>query len=368
MQLYCHSLSGLKLLNHLKLLLMAAILAGGVGCGKRKPPLPPIERVSQRAEISGTQRGDRVFLSWPLKVKNAGAGDLNNIARVDVYRLAERAGATTNLSEEEFASGSTLIASVDVTAQDFSNRSMMWSDRLDFAGQTARLRYAVRFVNEAGQKAGFSNFIVIEPTAGVADAPSALKVRPSQDALLLSWRRPDVNVDGSAPANVLGFNIYKREGEAAPRSLSKTPVASQEFSDAAFQFGKTYTYFIRAVSLGRDGQPIESADSTAVVITPRDEFPPAAPTALTIAAAPTAISVFFASNLEKDVAGYLIYRSTDRNLARKEWKLLTPRPIPTNTYQDPTVTGGTTYYYYIVAVDTSGNSSEGSEIVGDIVP
>ena len=35
-------------------------------CGKRRPPLPPVERVPQRTELlSGVQRGNQVILSWP---------------------------------------------------------------------------------------------------------------------------------------------------------------------------------------------------------------------------------------------------------------------------------------------------------------
>ena len=46
------------------LALIAVVSLIGLSCGKRKPPLPPKERVSQRVEISGFQRGNQVILSF----------------------------------------------------------------------------------------------------------------------------------------------------------------------------------------------------------------------------------------------------------------------------------------------------------------
>jgi hypothetical protein len=48
----------------------------GLSCGKRKPPLPPLEKVQQRLELSGIQRGNLVMLSWMLPDKNADKGSI----------------------------------------------------------------------------------------------------------------------------------------------------------------------------------------------------------------------------------------------------------------------------------------------------
>jgi hypothetical protein len=61
-----------------------------IGCGKRRPPLPPVERVQQRTELlSGAQRGNGVILSWPAPLRNAPDESVQSIRRIDVYRLAE---------------------------------------------------------------------------------------------------------------------------------------------------------------------------------------------------------------------------------------------------------------------------------------
>ena len=89
------------------------------------------------------------------------------------------------------------------------------------------------------------------------------------------------------------------------------------------------------------------------------------PPALTIAASPTSISLFFPPNPERDVVGYKIFRSEDETLPKAEWKLLTPKPQDANTFQDNTAEPGKAYFYYVTAVDKFDNESEPSETVTD---
>ncbi|MGI8467139.1 MAG: fibronectin type III domain-containing protein [Pyrinomonadaceae bacterium] len=331
--------------------------------------MPPIERVPQRVEISGFQRGNKVNLVWTMPARNAPGGSVLNISRADIYRLAEPVNSTISLTEDEFASRSNLIASLPITDADFARKQLKFTDELEFAGQPVRLRYAIRFVNDSGQKAAFSNFLLIEPTAKVASAPSNVSAKVSQNAILLDWKSPETNVDGSKPANILGYNIYRSSSENETAGLlNKTPVTKTEFADEFFDFKTRYFYFVRAVSLGNNGEPVESAESNIIEVSPKDTFAPSAPTAITIAAAPSSLSIFFAVNPEKDVAGYRIYRSENPDLTKTGWQLLTKELLTTNTFQDTRVESGKTYYYYLTAVDTAGNVSEPSEVVSETAP
>jgi predicted phage tail protein len=150
--------------------------------------------------------------------------------------------------------------------------------------------------------------------------------------------------------------------------LNKTPISDAKFEDEFFEFDKTLFYFVRAVSVGTGGEPIESSESNILQILPKDTFAPSAPAAITLAATPTTISIFFATNPEKDVTGYRIYRSEDANLDKSKWELLTTEILTTNTYQDSRVQSGKTYYYYLTAIDKAGNISEPSEVVSETVP
>lgn len=349
--------------------LLTLALLMSLSCGKRKPPQPPKERVFQRVEISGFQRGNQVILSWKMPARNAPAGSVLNISRADIYRLAEPLTSPVSMSEVDFASRSILVATMNIMDSDFGAKTITYTDSLQFAGQAARLRYAVRLVNASGQKAGFSNFFFLEPAARIAGAPTSLSATVTQQAVKLDWDAPAANVDGSTPVSLLGYNIYRSGSDKVPgKLLNSTPISDTNFDDEFFEFDKPLFYFVRAVSVGTGGEPVESSESNIIQISAKDTFAPSPPSAITLAATPTTISIFFATNPEKDVVGYKIYRSEDATLDKAKWTLLTPEALTTNTFQDPKVVSGKTYYYYLTAIDKFGNVSEPSEVVSETVP
>lgn len=338
-------------------------------CGKRTPPIPPVERVSQRAVISGFQQGNQVVLSWKMPARNSSENDTNFIHRIDIYRLADPISAPEQINEEEFSTRSTLIDSIPVGDDDFSLKTFSYTDTLAFSNQPARLRYAIRFVNKSGQKAAFSNFLTIEPTAKIASNPENLDYDLTQDSLTLRWEKPDTNIDGSTPANVLGYNIYRKSSiESQAKKINSAPVSDTQYPDNFFEFETEYTYYVRAISIGSEGEPVESLNSEELKVTPKDIFPPGSPESITVAAAPNAISIFFAANPDKDILGYRVFRSTDNTLPLEQWELLTPEPIKTNTFQDQNIKSGVKYFYYIIALDKYGNTGKPSQIVSETVP
>lgn len=360
-------LKQLTKMRWITLILVALLLATGAACGKRKVPLPPIERVNQRADVSGSQRGNQIQLEWKMPAHKADDKSILSIQKVDIYRLAEPLDSPLSLTEEDFASRSTLIDSVAVKDSDYG-KQLTYSDRLEFAGQPVRLRYALRYVNNSNQKAGFSNFLLIEPTERVAQNPVAVKAALGEEAITVTWTAPDRNINGSTPANVMGYYIYRKKANDSFIRLTSTPLTKTEYNDQFFDFDTKYEYYVRTVSLGSNAQPIESNNSETVAITPKDTFKPSTPSAITIAAAPGTISIFFATNPERDIAGYRVYRSEDENLPKSEWKLLTAQLLQTNVFQDTNVVSGRKYFYYLVAVDKAANISDMSEVVTENAP
>lgn len=354
------------------LLAAAVFLLFGQGCGKRKPPAPPHERVGQRTELlSGVQRGNQVILNWPAPIVNASRGSIQNIDRIDVYRLAEEQDAPLPLTETEFAARATLIGSVAIKPQATPGGTLTYIDSLGVLGDQLRLRYSVRFVNAQNQRAGFSNFLLIEPAGAVALPPGDLRIRVSESRLSLSWTPPPRNMDGSAPPNLLGYNVYRATGgeqSALPAPLNGALLDKPGFEDASFEFGREYTYIVRSVSLGKNGGQVESLNSEAVAAAPKDTFSPSPPANVTLAAAPGRLSIFFPANPEPDVAGYNLFRSDDPSVPLPDWTLITAVPLARTTFQDERVLPGKRYYYYVVAVDRSGNKSAPSATVSEEVP
>ena len=355
------------------LLLTAHCLLLFVACGKRRPPLPPVERIPQRTELlSGAQRGNEVILSWPAPLRNAPDTSVQSIRRIDVYRLAEHPSAPLPLTEEEFAARSTLIGSVTYEQIRAAGATLTYVDTLELAGQPTRLRYALRYVNASGQRAAFSNFLLIEPAARISLPPTLLSpAEESETAITIRWQPPAANIDGSTPVNLLGYNIYRTalaETELSQTPINDTLVQGNQFADKNFSFNEQYSYVVRSVSLGTGGAQVESLNSNSVAVAPVDKYPPSAPASITIAAAPGRLSLFFPANPERDVAGYLVYRSTDAALQKDRWTKLFDAPTPRTTYQDEAVESGRRYYYYLTAVDAAGNQSAPSEVISETVP
>ncbi len=134
---------------------------------------------------------------------------------------------------------------------------------------------------------------------------------------------------------------------------------STEFRDAHFEFGKTYLYTVRNVAqFGADS--VESADSVPAVVTPRDVFPPAAPTGLEAAIipatpeAPAYVELSWAISPEGDLAGYYVYRSDAEDTPGER---VSAEILPSPTFRDMSVLPGRRYYYRVSAVDRAGNES-----------
>ena len=364
-----------SLMNRKKAWCLALAVAFLVaGCGKRRPPMPPVERVQQRTELlSGAQRGNQVTLSWPAPLRNAPDPSVQSIRRIDVYRLAEKPTAPLPLTEEEFGARSTLIGSVTYDEIQVAADTLTYTDTLELAGQPTRLRYAIRYVNASGQRAAFSNFLLIEPSARVSQPPVLVSTGKelTESAVTITWQPPSANIDGSTPPNLLGYNVYRvdeSQSETGDTPLNSALIAGTQFSDQNFKFGENYRYFVRSVSLGTGGAQVESLNSNSLSISTRDTFPPSAPSSITIAAAPGRLSIFFPANPEGDVAGYTIYRSTDPDLPKDRWTKLTPTLLDRTTFQDDNVEAGKRYYYYLTATDQAGNVSPPSEVVSETVP
>lgn len=354
---------------------LAAIFALSAGCGKRRPPQPPIERVPQRTELlSGVQRGNQVILSWPAPLRNAPDESVQSIRRIDVYRLAEPVNAPIGLTEEEFSARATLIGSVPFEAIQTNEGTINYNDELRLT-EPVRLRYAVRFVNAAGQRASFSNFLLVEPASTVS-LPPALSGEANIDdnSITVSWERPKANIDGSTPPNLLGFNVYRAtrsQNEPAQTPLNgprPVPPTQTQFVDQNFSFGEEYIYVVRAVSLGTGGNPVESLNSNPLSVTPRDVFAPTSPKGVSVAAANNRISIFWAANPERDVAGYNLFRSTNPDLPKDSWTKLNRAVLTRTTFQDDSVQTGVKYFYYLTAVDNVGNVSAPSDVVSETAP
>jgi hypothetical protein len=148
-------------------------------------------------------------------------------------------------------------------------------------------------------------------------------------------------------------------------------VREERFVDRAFQFGTTYEYFVRSLSLPSSTtqvtEALEGNESPVAAITPKDIFPPSAPDPVTGASINGIVSLFWPANPEPDVAGYNIYRSEDEKAPPSAWIKLNPQLHTPTTFQDRRVQVGKRYFYQLTAVDMAGNESARSVAISEVV-
>ncbi len=339
------------------------------GCGKIGDPLPPIPRAPLMVnELKVVQQGSRLILSFPISRPPRS----ERLQRIDIFRLIEPESAPLGLTQEAFGERASVIATIPGEQVPAGSSTITRPDLLELTQQAKglRYRYAVRLYNKDGRAADFSNYAMITPLIELAAAPTGLATQLTPTEIAITWTPPVANENGNRPANIAGYNIYRKTGDNLVR-LNAQPLQEPRFVDKAFQFGTPYAYEVRSLSFtpgnANLNEAIEGNASAPLVFTPRDTFPPGAPASITIASINAQVSLFWPSNPEADLAGYNIYRSEDANAPADKWVKLNARLHLPTTFRDDRVQVGKTYFYQVTAVDTAGNESARSEVKSETV-
>lgn len=292
------------------------------------------------------------------------------VSRFDVYRATSPVGRA-ELGEAAFDDRAQRVGSISAEAIDRrpAQEPVSFLDRPErsFGRQ---LWYGVRMVSESGKTGTLSNLVQVLMEAAVPEPPDALEVSDQgQDRVLLQWLSPSRNIDGSSPARVAGYGVYRRDPETEPKwtSLSgPTPIPGRSFVDRTFQYGRKYEYTVRAVTPGRAGDAVESGDAVAVEHLAKDSFPPSSPEGLTAGSANRVVNLFWASGSETDLDGYYVYRSVASEMP-SQWIRRNEQLHPLTTFRDERTVRGTVYRYRVTAVDRAGNESPPSaEVVQEV--
>lgn len=336
------------------------------GCAKIADPLPPEILIPKAAvDLTAEQRADHAVLKVSFPKLNTNGTAVTTLRRVEIYRLAEDAsGASTvkQIPESQFHSKADPILSIPADRlSDYRHQDLLViEDRFSSLKQseiyTRAFRYAVLFVNDKDQAAGFSNQAVISPVA-IPLPPARLAAEVAETSLDITWSAPSENMDGSAPARIRGYNIYRsEEPNAVPdKPVNPLPLQKPEFKDVKFQFDRTYYYWVRALG-GFQKSPVESFPSDVLAVTPRDTFPPLPVVNFNVLLENGAALLLWNPSPSPDVAEYRIARKEKR---MEEWKQLPGKLNATvHSYRDQDIVSGIEYQYNIIAVDKHGNKSK----------
>lgn len=337
-------------------------------CGKIGDPQAPFERAPHRVEdLSVEQRGAHLILNFKFRREAR-----TKLQRIDVYRMIEPLDAPPGLPIETFSERASMIYSILADDVPLGSSPVVYKDALNLKSDlhSRRYRYAVRVFNASGQGADFSNYAMIEPLLNLALPPGGLTAKQVEKQVDITWNPPADNMDETSPANVAGYNVYRRQG-GAYNKINAEPLRDPHFIDRDFQFGADYQYVVRSLSFkpgsASASETIESDDSKPLSHTPKDTFPPAPPTPITIASINSIVSLFWPLSAEPDVIGYNIYRAEDENAPPEKWVKINTELHKTASFRDDHAQVGKKYFYQITAVDASGNESARSEAVSETV-
>ncbi len=360
---------------------LALALASGCaapGEPTARHPVTP-EAVS---DLTGHQTGDDVVLGFTLPRKSTDDAPLPESPSIEIYRAPLSPGVAPDRKTLW-----RLVYTVPPERVD----SYLSGDRIEFRdllipadiGNAGghQMAYMVRTRSVKTRASGDSNYftMLISPPPG---APRDLRVSVTENAVVLTWAEP---VPAGNSPKTASYRVYRAELEPgqeaaivgqtkykSPLTLQGSP-SSPEFSDMQFEFGHTYFYIVRAVSQtgAEPAGSVESADSTPVVVTAKDVFPPAIPTGLEATIipatleAPARVELSWAISSEGDLAGYFVYRSDRED---KPGERMTQESLPSPTFRDISVASGKRYFYRVSAVDRAGNESPLTPVVQVDVP
>jgi hypothetical protein len=212
--------------------------------------------------------------------------------------------------------------------------------------------YILRGITRSGRPGAPSARLRV-PIVAPPPRPAGVAARNTEGAVVVEWTALSTAAGAPSPS----YNVYTPD---RPVPLNAEPLSTPAFERAPVEFGTEQCFAVRAVErVG--GIAIEGELSAPFCFTPRDTFPPAAPTGLTAVADDGVITLVWDPNTESDLAGYLVLRGE----APGDKLGALAAPIRDTSYADKAVKPGVNYVYVIVAVDnaTPPNMSPQSEKV-----
>ena len=361
-----------------RILLIAVFCIAGCGApGEPTPPSPPVATAIN--DLSAHQAGDGAQLTFTMPTKAITGDRLAQPPAVEILRGTPKPDGSPDLKSFRvvYTIPGSLVESYLAEGQVQFTDPIAPEEFKTHPGDT--VVYVVRARASAKKASANSNAVTVR-IFPVPEHIAALGARVMETAIELRWSAPARTSGGGPLPAISGYSIYRGEldpasVDAATKDITQAkwkaplkllgPSDSNSYQDSSFEFGKTYLYSVRSLTVV-DGNTLESSDSSPAVVAPRDIFPPAAPQGLVAAVLPGAepgtllVDLSWSINLETDLAGYRVYRSGEQG-ARGQ--LLTPDLLPTPSVRDSSVQIGKRYWYSVTAVDRAGNESTPSEPV-----
>lgn len=215
------------------------------------------------------------------------------------------------------------------------------------SGQTGR--YQVTAVDLFGRESAPSPAITVTAQTGPV-SPEISRSEAGNRTVTLDWAPPQ-------DPRVNKVLVLRGTAPESLAELARVQPTARSYVDTTVQGGVPYLYALASV----DAQGVVSGRSTLTPVTGQNLTPPAVPTGLKVTPSEKTLVLSWTANPEKDLRGYLVYRSEGEQANSREL-LLTGLPIQAPTYTDVLTAGvQTRYHYRVVAVNATQIDSARSE-------
>jgi hypothetical protein len=338
------------------------------GCGRKLPPLAPLQVIPARVEpLDVSQEGSDVVLRFPYPSKTAQGEDLTALTRVTVLRdlmpappgarppVAPADAASREREEKTFLARARPVAVLTPSdlADYTSGGSLVVRDSLyplaaDRTLGKVFLRYGVTATRDRKKTSELSPIVTLQPRVPPA-SPGDLVPIVEEGRVCLEWTRPTEMLGGSGPVVVAGYAVFRRDEKEPEYPASPTGVAleGERWIDENVTAGKRYVYTVRAAPVKETPLVLGPPAREALADT-RDVFPPKAPEGLLVLSEGRANRLVWNPVLARDLAGYRVYRLLGAALTRlAEVK----EPVHVDSGAPPGAR------YAVTAFDTTGNES-----------
>jgi len=340
-------------------------------CGTPGAPQPPSLNLAKPvSDLKAVRSGDEVELTWTVpsettdEAKFRHRGQSKVCASVDQPRIAQCPQPLTTVPTPN---QKTATVALQIPS--------------DKTGPTDYITYAVQVDNDRGRNAGLSNQVQV-PTAAVSTINGAPLIRLTPEMVLVT-----ANITPRNESMEQSLELRRSEkGGSAQESvvarrvldLSETGEAANiELRDDTFVWETTYEYRVALTASTKvpNGETVtfDAAVSSPQQLFAHDVFPPATPSGLqavfsgAVAGQPPAIDLTWTPDVDRDLAGYFVFRRLQQEPASAAVKL-NAQLVKAPAYHDAAITAGNTYVYSVSALDERGNESQRSEEASEQVP
>jgi predicted small lipoprotein YifL len=236
-------------LRSITLLMLLLVLAG---CGKKGPVQPLRQPLPAAPEaLTVQQKGDRFLVAWRPPARNLDGSALENLEKFRVYKMRY------DLANDcpECRDTSVLLQEVDLDylrdVRRVGERLYLWDTELE-----AGVGYQYRIVPVNTKRREGAPVILRLPFVNPPAAPGGLAAENHDLMVRLRWQPV---TEAGAEAELLGYNLYRREGDEPFAFAPVNPEILTEptFEDYGVENGRTYIYSVRTVARIR-GNTVES--------------------------------------------------------------------------------------------------------------